>query len=106
MTLQGAINKSILLGLLVVATSAISYLNPSMLFLAGGAIGGLICVLIASFKPQTAPWTAPLYAVLEGLALGTISAMYAARFQGIVLNAVLGTFGVFLRCCLFINRAW
>ncbi len=104
MTLQGAINKSILLGLLVVATSAISFLNPSMLFLAGGAIGGFICVLIASFKPQTAPWTAPLYAVLEGLALGTISAMYAAQFHGIVLNAVLGTFGVFF-AMLFIYKS-
>jgi len=104
MTLQGTINKSILLGLLVVATSAISFLNPSPIFMLVGAIGGLICVLIATFRPTTAPYTAPLYAILEGLALGAISAMYAARFQGIVLNAVLGTFGVFF-AMLFVYKS-
>ncbi len=104
MTLSGTINKSILLGLLVVATSAVSYLNPNPLLMIGGLVGGLICVLIATFRPHTAPYTAPLYAVFEGLALGGISYFYAMRFQGIVLNAVLGTFGVFF-AMLFVYKS-
>jgi uncharacterized YccA/Bax inhibitor family protein len=37
--------------------------------------------------------TAPLYAVLEGLFLGGISALYELKFQGIVIQAVALTFG-------------
>jgi uncharacterized YccA/Bax inhibitor family protein len=37
--------------------------------------------------------TTPLYAVLEGLFLGALSAVYEARYEGIVINAVALTFG-------------
>jgi uncharacterized YccA/Bax inhibitor family protein len=47
------------------------------------------------FKPRLSPYTAPLYAVLEGLLLGGISALYNARFAGLPLQAVALTFGVF-----------
>ena len=39
--------------------------------------------------------TAPLYAVAEGLVLGAISAAFEAQFEGIVLQAVALTIGVF-----------
>jgi uncharacterized YccA/Bax inhibitor family protein len=62
----------------------------------GGVIGGLICVLIAVFKPQTSWITAPLYAAFEGLALGAISAIYASAFDGIILQAFSLTIGILL----------
>ena len=40
--------------------------------------------------------TAPLYALLEGLVLGSVSAMYEARFHGIAIQAVGLTFGTLL----------
>jgi len=59
-----------------------------------GGIGGLIVALVTVFKKTWAPVTAPLYAALEGLFVGAISAMFEARFPGIVMQAVMLTMGV------------
>jgi len=94
MTVSGAAFKALLLVALTtfsagwVWTAALSkpeVVQPSMLI---GVVGGLIVACIALFKPQTSPFTAPLYAVLEGLALGAISATYAAVYHGVALQAV------------------
>jgi uncharacterized YccA/Bax inhibitor family protein len=58
-----------------------------------GVIGGLVVALVTVFKKQWAPVTTPLYAVLEGLALGGISLIFEERYPGIVINAVGLTFG-------------
>ncbi|HTI51581.1 MAG TPA: Bax inhibitor-1/YccA family protein, partial [Planctomycetaceae bacterium] len=58
-----------------------------------GMIGGFVVSLITVFKPSVSPFTAPLYAALEGLALGGISTIFEYQFPGIVLNAVALTFG-------------
>jgi uncharacterized YccA/Bax inhibitor family protein len=44
--------------------------------------------------PRISPWTSPIYAVLEGLALGGISAVFEYIYPGIVLQAVTLTMGV------------
>ena len=100
MTLQGAVNKTIALLALVVIGAAYTWslyynqgadaVQPWMI---GGLIGGLVFALITIFKAEWAPKTAPVYAVLEGLALGGISAFFEARFPGIVIQAVGLTFG-------------
>jgi uncharacterized YccA/Bax inhibitor family protein len=61
-----------------------------------GGIGGFILALITIFKKTWSPVTAPIYAGLEGLFLGGISAMFEVRFPGIVMNAVMLTFGTLL----------
>jgi uncharacterized YccA/Bax inhibitor family protein len=61
-----------------------------------GAIGGFLIALLTIFKPSLAPWTAPIYAVLEGIALGGISAVYSARYAGLPGQAVTLTFAVFV----------
>lgn len=53
-----------------------------------GVIGGLIVALVTIFRPMLARYTAPLYAVLEGLALGGISAVMAQQYAGLPLLAV------------------
>jgi len=99
MTLSGAVNKTGILLICVVATAAWSWSRfvsapESVLpLLAMGAIGGFVIALVTVFKKEWSPVTAPLYALLEGLALGSISALYEARFHGIVLQAVGLTFG-------------
>jgi uncharacterized YccA/Bax inhibitor family protein len=60
-----------------------------------GLIGGLVVGLVTAFRPQFAPFTAPLYAALEGLVLGALSRIFEYEFEGIVLQAVMLTVGVF-----------
>lgn len=96
MTLQGTVNKAGILLLLCFASAMVSWMNPDLkgLFILVGFLGGFIVCMVGTFKPTTTPFTAPLYAILEGLALGAISQMLQARFPGIVVNAMLLTFGV------------
>ncbi len=69
-----------------------------------GVFGGLIAAIITAFKKEWAGKTAPVYALLEGLFLGGISAMMEARFPGIVIQAVGLTFGT-LFCLLLAYRS-
>jgi uncharacterized YccA/Bax inhibitor family protein len=57
--------------------------------------GALGVALLTIFKPNLARFTAPVYALLEGAFLGAISAAYNAAFDGIVLQAIGLTIGVF-----------
>ncbi len=104
MTVQGAINKSFILFGLMMLTAAASFVYANPLFLWVGAIGGLIAVLVASFKPHLSATVAPIYALLEGLFVGTITAMYGGAFGGgIIFNAVSLTLGI-LFAMLFIYK--
>ena len=100
MTLTGVINRSILLLLLVTGTAAgvwaYSIAHPTAIYPMAmtGAIGGFVVGIATSFKRNWAPFTAPVYAVLEGLFIGGISLVMEQRFPGLVLQAVLLTFGV------------
>lgn len=100
MSISGAINKTLVLFVILLATSAASFMMPSMFLLIVGIVGGLIAVLVASFKPHTSAIAAPVYAGFEGLALGTISAMYAAQMDGIILQAVSLTFATLISMLL------
>jgi uncharacterized YccA/Bax inhibitor family protein len=60
------------------------------------AIGGFILALVMSFKPLTARFLAPVYALAQGAFLGAISRVFDAQYSGIVLQAVGITLGVFL----------
>jgi len=108
MTIRGTVNKTSFLLLIVVAAAAWSW-NQSLVSSAEGwqaeavfrpgpwvwigAIGGFIMALITIFKKHLSPYTSPAYALLEGLFLGAVSAGFEVRFPGIVMQAILGTFG-------------
>ena len=95
MTLDGAVNKTAIgLGLLLLS-AYYTYSNAIMSYIMIGFIGGFILALITIFKKEWAPTTVPIYAVLEGLALGGISKMYANAFEpGIVPQAIMLTLGI------------
>jgi uncharacterized YccA/Bax inhibitor family protein len=57
---------------------------------------GFGVVLLASFKPQLAKFLGPVYAVAQGIFVGAISHAYEIAFDGIVIQAVGATLGVFL----------
>jgi len=96
MTVYGTIGKSVILLVLLAlsagwvwgqfySTGSLAAVTPYMM---GGVIGGLVFALATSFKPNWAPITAPLYAICEGLALGSFSALFELRYPGIVIQAV------------------
>ena len=66
---------------------------PPWLFL--GAIVGFVAVLVGSFVPKLARIMGPIYALGYGLVVGAISAFYENQFEGIVLQAIGATLGVF-----------
>ena len=96
MTLQGVINKTGILLLLCFGAAAFAWTHPDLRgpLLLVGLIGGFIACMVGIFKPATSPIAAPIYAVLEGFALGAISQVFELRYPGIVVNAMLLTFGV------------
>lgn len=95
MTVQGAVNKSLILGGIMLLTAVVGFTMANPLFIYGGGILGFITVLIASFKPAWSGTLAPIYAALEGLFVGSVSAVYAYAFDGIIFQAVTLTMSVF-----------
>lgn len=68
--------------------------SPLLVF--GALIAAFVLVLVSTFKPPLARFTGVLYAGLEGIVLGAISHLFNAQFEGIVAQAIICTFGVFL----------
>ena len=111
MTVQGTVNKTGILLICTVATAAWTWniflhthspeaVGPLAI---AGVIGGLIFAIATIFKKTWAPVTAPLYALCEGLVLGSVSAILELRFPGIAIQAVSLTFGT-LVCLLLAYR--
>lgn len=112
MTVEGTCLKTGVLLILCTASAAISWMllmqgSPLAIPLAiGGAIGSLVIALIACWKPTSTPITGPLYAIAEGLFLGAISALFNARFEGIVFQAVCLTFGTMFGMLICYQSGW
>ena len=112
MTIEGTINKVGLLLLLLILPAAwvwnraLTAWDPAQVapLVIGGVVGGLIFALVTIFKKEWAPVTAPMYAVMEGLYLGGISAWIHMQYKGIVIQAVALTFGT-LFALLFAYRS-
>jgi uncharacterized YccA/Bax inhibitor family protein len=111
MTLQGTVNKTGVLLLLATVTAAWTWglarsgtPGAALPWMLGGIIGGLVMALVTIFKKDWSPFTAPLYAALEGLALGGISSILDQAYHGIAMQAVGLTFGV-LAVMLFLYTA-
>lgn len=107
MTVNGTAWKTLVL--LAVAVFSGSYpwgaimdgrLHVMMPALITGLIGGLVLAFVTIFKPHLARWTAPVYAALQGLFLGAVTAMYHLQYAGLPAMAVLLTVGVFLTMLL------
>ena len=112
MTLNGTVNKTGILLVCAMATASwtwfqflqsrdLATVTPWMLL---GMIGGLICAMVTIFKKEWAAVTAPAYALLEGLVLGGLSAVFELRYPGIAIQAVGLTFGT-LFVLLFAYRS-
>jgi uncharacterized YccA/Bax inhibitor family protein len=111
MTISGTVNKAGILMLLVLATAIWSwdrfYETQDMAAIGGltlvGVFGGFVAAMVTVFKKEWSPITAPIYALLEGLFLGSLSATLELRYPGIAIEAVALTFGTCL-CMLVAYR--
>jgi uncharacterized YccA/Bax inhibitor family protein len=115
MSVRGTINKFGFL-LLMVMASAMYVWNifaqpgnegTATTFMIAGAIGGLIIAMVMMFKPNWSGYIAPAYAILEGLFIGGVSAvfnkMFAKSYPNLILHAVGLTMGVALAMFLLYN---
>jgi uncharacterized YccA/Bax inhibitor family protein len=114
MTVRGSINKFGFLMIMVIAGAIFTWREFTLgrpetmqTFMWIGLFGGLVSGLIISFKPTTARYLAPAYAILEGLLLGGLSVIVNAsvgkNYPGIVMQAVGLTFAVALVMFLLYN---
>lgn len=87
----------------IVLFGAFAWIAPSALGMPGiqtplmiiGLLGGLVLGLVNAFKREPNPGLILAYAAFEGLFLGAISAVFEARYDGIVIQAVLATVATF-----------
>lgn len=106
MTLEGTASKSLILLALAFGVGVYAWQmtikNPEQALTIAlvSIVAALVVAIITIFKKSFSPVTAPIYAVLEGFALGAISQIYESEFQGIVLQALLLTTGIFVSMLL------
>ena len=106
MTANGAMSATLFLMVLLVAAATFGWSSvetigvgeavsfPSWAMIA--FIVGFVSVLVATFKPTTARFLAPVYALAQGAVVGAISKVFNIQYPGIVLQAVGATIGVFV----------
>ena len=96
MTIDGTVNKTSLCLLLLMTSAIYTWNNPALstaLFFPI-MIGTFILLLITLFNKKMAPFTVPIYCLLEGGLLGGISALADAMYPGIANQAICLTFGI------------
>ena len=94
MTIQGTVDKTGISLALLIFAGYFAHVPDGFMFMIIGGLGGFIVAIITIFKKTWAPITVPLYAILEGLFLGSISYMYGQMYEGIVLNAIILTVSI------------
>ena len=115
MTVSGTASATLMLLVLLLASATVTWFSidapaPGQMiqipmgWVLGGFIIGLISVFVGILKPHLARFAAPVYALAEGVVLGAISRAYSEAYDGIVLQAVGATLGVFL-VMLFLYRS-
>ena len=103
MTFNGALNKTALLFLILLLgaawtwsdmtwTTAPSFSGKMII----GLLGGFVLAIVTAFKPELARYTAPAYAFLEGMFLGGLSAYFEGMYPGIIIPAIVLTFGIMI----------
>jgi uncharacterized YccA/Bax inhibitor family protein len=101
MTVQGTVNKTALSLLLAFLAASITWGMPSLAFplIMAGGLGGLVIAIGLAFKPEWASVGTPVYALLQGAAMGALSGIFNNVYPGIAFQAIGITFGV-LACML------
>ena len=104
MTLQGTINRMGFLTILLIVVAGWAWqASPAgqiAPFVWPALIIGFAVAVITIFNPKASMYTSPIYAILEGLVLGSISAFFNAKYPGVVQQALMLTFGILVTMLL------
>jgi uncharacterized YccA/Bax inhibitor family protein len=104
MTVGGTVVKTLWLLAFVLVTFAFGWTRAMEGGTASSSIGAwavgasvlaFVLSLVISFKPSTVAILAPIFALVQGLVLGVVSAYFETTYPGIASQAALGTLGVF-----------
>jgi uncharacterized YccA/Bax inhibitor family protein len=100
MTYGGTLGKTGALFAILLVAAGFGWAIPNLTATLVMVFAALAVAIFTVFKPQAAPYTAPLYAVIEGYVIGVVSLIYTldmqgSKYSGIVPLAILGTLAVF-----------
>ena len=106
-TASGAASATLTLLLVLVASATVTWFSVAApdefgnaVFPAGWVIGGvivgLVAVMVSMFRPHLSKVAGTVYAIAEGVVLGAVSRAYETAYDGIVMQAVGATMGVFV----------
>lgn len=106
MTLDDVVIRTIGLVALTGVAGAVAWnmwdISPAVagILMTVGSLVGLGVILASWFTTISNPAVITVYAVAQGFLLGAVSYIFEQKFPGIVIQAVLGTFGVFATMAL------
>ena len=110
MTFDDVVTKTaITMAILILAAALAWWLMPPALYFPAMVLSGLVgfvAVLLVSFRRKVSPGLVLAYAAIEGVFIGMISKLFENFYEGIVVQAVIGTFaaaGVTLAAYKFFN---
>lgn len=99
MTLEGTINKSIILIGITILSAIMTWMYVDMSILAPYLLPIIIWTAVFSFviffKKELSPYLAPVFAVVEGVVIAVFSALFEMQYPGIVMQAATATFAIF-----------
>lgn len=94
-TVDGVVVKTAALSALTFGFAGVGWFVPVPGVVAAAFIAAFILAIVAGFKPFTAKYIGPLYAILQGYAVGVVSRIYDAAYNGLALTALMLTGAVF-----------
>jgi uncharacterized YccA/Bax inhibitor family protein len=110
MTFDDVVTKTAITMAILIATAALAWMfMPAALYFPALILSGLVgfvAVLVVSFRRKVSPGLVLAYAAIEGVFIGMISKLFEGFYDGIVAQAVIGTFaaaGVTLAAYKFFN---
>jgi uncharacterized YccA/Bax inhibitor family protein len=110
MTFDDVVTKTAITMAVLIASAALAWLfvPPALYFpaLILSALVGFGVVLLVAFRRSVSPGLVLAYAAIEGVFIGMISKYFESFYEGIVAQAVIGTFaaaGVTLAAYKFFN---
>lgn len=101
MTFDDVVTKTVITMSVLVAGAVVSWWGVSSGFVPArlmmpalllSALVGFVTVMVVSFRRKVSAATVLVYAAVEGIFIGMLSLLFETMYQGIVMQAVIGTF--------------